>query len=77
MKGQIALSRRRIAKNLSHNAICQLRINSIIAIIGRIHIFIIIVDVKYPKAGGDFVTQNLRPAAKIFTGGQFFSWVQD
>jgi hypothetical protein len=32
------------------------------------------VEVKYPKAGNDFETLNLRPAAKIFTGWQYFSW---
>jgi hypothetical protein len=39
-----------------------------------VHIIIIIVEVKYPKAGNDSVTKNLHPAAKIFTGGLYFSW---
>ncbi len=51
-----------------------MQINHIIAIIVLIHISIIIIEVKYPKADVDFVTQNLRPTAKRFTGGPYFSW---
>ena len=31
-------------------------------------------DRYYPKADAVFVTQNLRPAAKRFTGGPYLSW---
>jgi hypothetical protein len=31
-------------------------------------------EVDYPKAEADFVTQNLRPAAKMFTGTPYLAW---
>ncbi len=50
------------------------KINIIIALTVILHIITAKFQMNYPNTEPDFVTQNMRPAAKRFTGGQYFSW---
>lgn len=61
-------------KTYQANATCQKRINRISDLIVLRRIIGKIETVKYPKAGDDALTQNLRPAANIFTGGPYLTW---
>ena len=75
MKGQIALSRTRKVKNLSRQRnTSKKKIYGISGITIKMNIIITTGRVDYPKAEADFVTQNLRPAAKMFTGAPYLSW---